>query len=497
MPRPSFLCPHPTIAVVLAAAWLAGCASTGGLQPQNTAVEIGSLQAQRSLAGIALDSGAWPQQDWWRTLGDPQLDALVDEALSANPDLALASARVRAALASANAADAERKPTLNAGASISGARIPPLLPPIASGHFGVIRYGYLSFKWNLDPWGGERDAWQAALGNARAAEVDARATHLKLSASVAQAYFNLGGAHAQRELTLAELKRAENFLALTQQRVTAGIESKFKLSRISGETAADRAQLSASEHDLRIAGIVLATLLGRGPDKALDIKPPPQVRSAKLVLPSDLPAELLGRRPDVVAARWRVEAAGKDIRAASAQFLPNINIGALAGLIAPSSGNLLSLASRFYQLAPAISLPIFEGGKLRANLAGKEAVFDAAVAQYDKTVIGAINQVAAQSDSVRALDTQLVDARQARDSAATAYRYATQRYRGGVGNFLEALSVRQQLIAAERELAAIETQRGVAWVELVEALGGGFKPAGDEPALVAAHDRARIDKGHP
>src|SRR5579875_1011234 len=150
-----------TLFVLLSAALLGGCASTGGLHPTATPVQPGSLHAQRTLAGVTQDASAWPQVDWWKSIGDTQLDALVNEALADNPDMTLVDARVAAALAAAGAADAARKPTLNGGASAAGARVPPLLPPLASGHFGVIRYGFLSFKWDLDLWGGKRAAWEA------------------------------------------------------------------------------------------------------------------------------------------------------------------------------------------------------------------------------------------------------------------------------------------------------------------------------------------------
>src|SRR6185437_3776870 len=150
-----------------------------------------------------------------------------------------------------------------------------------------------------------------------------------------------------------------------------------------------------------------------------------------LALPSDLPADLLGRRPDVVAARWRVEAAGEDIKSAKAKFLPNLSISSLAGLIAPSTLDLFSLTNRFYTIQPALSLPIFEGGALRANLAGKDAARDIAVAQYNQTLVHAINQVAAQVDDLRSLDAQVADAETARISAGDACRLAMQRYRAG------------------------------------------------------------------
>jgi len=484
------------LAVFLIAGALGGCASTGGLHPEATPTAPQDLHAEQSLAGVKLDAAAWPDKNWWKAIGDPELDKLVDEAIAGNPGMALADARARAALAAANAADASRKPTLNGGASIAGARVPPIMPPIANGHFGVIRYGYLSFSWNLDLWGGKRATWEAAVGNARAAEVDSRAARLKLSADVVQAYFSLAGAYAQRDLARDELQRAQDFLKLTRKRVASGVDSRFQLARIQGETATARAQLEAADNAVHTGGLVLAALLGAGPDRALSIPRPELPAIPALALPSDLPAELLGRRPDVVAARWRVEASTQDIKAAKAKFLPNIGISSLVGLIAPSSMNLLSLRNRFYTVSPALSLPIFEGGALRANLAGKDAAHDIAVAQYNQTLVHAIDQVAAQVDDLRSLGVQVADAKTARSSAADAYKLAMQRYRAGVGNYLEALSVRQELIAAEQQLAKLRTRRSDAWATLNEALGGGFQPAGDIPSLTATADTRSEHKAH-
>jgi NodT family efflux transporter outer membrane factor (OMF) lipoprotein len=471
---------------LLAAALLSGCASTGGLHPVAAPIAASSLHSQRSLAGVPLSVAAWPKPGWWKSIGDAQLDKLVAEALANSPDLALVDARVRVALAAAGAANAERKPKLDAGASVSGARLPPLLPPIADGHFGTIRYGYLSFKWNLDLWGGKRAAWQAAVGNARADEVDAQSARLKLSADVVQAYFNLAGAYVRRHLAREELDRAAAFQNLTGQLVTHDIGNQLSLDQITGETAADRAKLKAADNAVKTSGFVLAALLGKGPDRALSIQRPELPALAALTLPTDIPANLLGRRPDVIAARWRVEAAGRDIKAAKAKFLPNITISALAGLIAPSSMNLFALPNRFYNVAPAISVPIFEGGALRANLAGKDAARDIAVARYNQTLVHAINQVATRVDDLRALNAQMSDAEAARDSAVHASRLSRQRFRAGVGNFLESLTTREQLLNAEHQLATLKLERSNGWAELNEALGGGFKPARGAPSLASA-----------
>jgi NodT family efflux transporter outer membrane factor (OMF) lipoprotein len=476
-----------TFAALFSVAMLAGCASMHGLKPEGRALDSASVHSERSLDGVQVDPAAWPKTDWWKAYNDPQLDALVDEALAGNPDLAIADARAREAIAQAGGVDAARKPSLSATASIAGAKIPTtLLPAPLGGSFGIAKYGILDFKWDFDLWGGKRAAWEAALGNARAAEVESQAARLMLSAEVVGAYAALGDAYTQRDLAQSDLERAQTFGKLTTQRVKAGIDSKFQQTQADAAVAQAQAQLAAADNEVRSSGIQLAVLLGRGPDRALDIARPKPLPASAIALPSTLPADLIGRRPDVVAARWAVEASARDIKSARAAFLPDVNIMALAGLIAGPGKTLFQASALMYSVAPAVSLPIFEGGKLRANLSAKDAAYDLAVAQYNKTVIGAVNQVAQGVDVLQALDAQIAQYRQAQASASQAYDLAMQRYRGGVGNYLEALTVRENLIGAERKLAALQTQRAGAMVQLIEALGGGFEPSSDTPSVSAA-----------
>lgn len=484
--RLNMLVPALTLTVALA-----GCASSGGLHPEGTALQASSLQAQRSLSGAPLTPAAWPAADWWTALGDPQLDALIAEALKGNPDLAIADARARQAEAQVAGADAARKPSLSANASVSGARLPSgVLGNELGGHFAVIKYGYLDFKWGLDPWGGTRATWEAALGAARAADIDARTARLQLSANVARAYAQLGYACVQQDIAQAELERSRDARKLTAQRVQAGIDSKLQIKQSDAEVAHAEQQVAAVARDVDAARTALAVLLGQGPDRGLDIARPQPLTPAMLALPSDLPAELLGRRPDIVASRWRVEAAAQDIKAAKTRFLPNISLGALAGLAAGGGGSLLEASALFYQVAPAISLPIFDGGRLRANLQGKDAQYDLAVAQYNKTLVGALNQIADRLHGLQSLQLQAAAQGRALDAARQAWDLAQQRYQAGIGSYLDALSVRQQLLQAEQAAAALHAQQVDLSVQMIEALGGGYQPRADraDTAAVPTHE---------
>ena len=460
---------------------LAGCASSGGLHPDGTPIDPASLKAERSLAGLQISPAGWPASDWWSGLGDPQLDALIAEALQDNPGLGVADARTRAAQAAAGAADAARAPSVDAGASVSGARIPTTILPADSdgGHFAVAKYADLSFKWGLDLWGGKRAAWQAAVGGARAAEVDAHAARVELSGNVARAYVQLGYAFTQQDLADAELKRASSARELTRQRVAAGIDNQIQLKQGDAEVASAEQQVALAARAVDAARSSLAVLLGKGPDRGLQIGRPRLLPPAALAVPAGLPLDLVGHRADLVAARWRVEAAGKDIKAAKTAFLPSISIGAMAGVISMGGGNPFTLPARFYQVGPSLSLPVFDGGRLRANLAGKDAQYDLAVAQYNQTLVGALNQVADELSALQSLQTQIAAQRRAQDAAQQAWDLAEQRYKAGVGSYLEALSVRQQLLAAERGTAALEAQQVDLSVQLIQALGGGYLPQAD------------------
>lgn len=457
---------------------LAGCASSAGLHPHHAMIAPTALASGHSLADLRIAPAGWPADDWWKSLGDPQLDTLVSEALHNNPGLGVANARAREAQSVAGLADAARKPEINAGASISGARLPTTLLPSAAGggHFAWAKYGYGRFSWSPDLWGGKRAAWEAALGEARAAEIEARAARIELSGNVARAYAQLGYAFTQQDLAKAELQRARNARALTRQRVTAGIDNQIQLQQGNAEVATAAQQLAVATRAIDAARSALSVLLGKGPDRGHEISRPTVLKPDKLAVPANLPMGLIGHRADLVAARWRVEAASRQIKAAKTEFMPNLSIGALAGLITMGGRNLFELPARFYQLGPSLSLPIFGGGRLRANLAGKDAAYDLAVAQYNRILIGALNQVADELSAAQSLQQQLHAQRQAQHAARLAWKLARQRYKAGIGSYLQVLVVRQQLLAAERGVAALQARQVDLSVQLIEALGGGFRP---------------------
>jgi len=465
-----------SLTLLLSAMILASCANYSGLDTEGQRLDAANLKTAQSLDGVSLSPAAWPKSDWWTSLGDPQLDGLIREALHDSPDMQIAAARAHQASAAAYAADAERYPTLDASAGISRSRLARDQDPLGQGGaYSTVRNVSAGFNYNFDLWGGQRDAWEAALGEARAAEVDRQAAQLTLAADVARAYSDLGQAHIVYDLANEDLKRTRQMLDLSQRRLSSGIDSQYQFQQTQSLEASSQASLIDAEKRLHSAKVALAVLLGKGPDRGNEIARPKVLQASAVAVPSVLPAELLGRRPDLVAARWRVEAASKDIDAAKTRFYPNLNLSASAGAESLLGDAMFGSASRFFNIAPTVSLPIFDGGRLRANLDARDADYDLAVAQYNKSLVKALGDVGDAINQLRDIGRQIGAQQHATDIAQDSYNTAVQRYGSGIGNYLDVLSIEQQLLQAQRQLATLNAEQIDLSIQLMQALGGGFQ----------------------
>jgi NodT family efflux transporter outer membrane factor (OMF) lipoprotein len=464
---------------------LASCASMKGIGPQSATRDASTLAASQALAGTGVTPAAWPASDWWKSFSDPQLDALMDEALRDSPTLAIAAARTRKALAAADTSKAALSPQVNGSASSVRARLSGngVAPPPLGGSTVTLNNLQATLTWEVDFWGRNRSAYEAALGAARAAEIDAYATRLALSTSIAHAYVELQRAYLQLDVKQATLEEREQIYGLTRDRNAAGLDSRLEVKQAEAALPATREEIAQIEEHIALTRNQLAALLGAGPDRGLSIARPTATTTSAVALPSTVPAELLGRRPDIVAQRWRIEAASKDIASAKAEFYPNVNLLAFVGLQAIGGGSLLTAASRTFGVGPAVSLPIFDAGRLRANLAGKDADYDIAVEQYNQTLADAMRDVVDQLASFRSVAEQRTQQRAAYTTAREAYDLAVLRYREGLGNYLQVLSAEQPMLTQESLDADLRARELALTINLVRALGGGFEPA---PALAAA-----------
>jgi NodT family efflux transporter outer membrane factor (OMF) lipoprotein len=339
-------------------------------------------------------------------------------------------------------------------------------------------------SWELDFFGRNREALAAALGSERAAEAEAQAARVMLAANVARAYVQLARLEDDRDVAERSLKQRTELLTLIRQRVQAGIDTQVELKQGEGALPELRQQIEALDEQIALTRHALAALTAQPPNALDHLAPHLQAVSA-VPLPADVPADLLGRRADVAAARARVEAATHGLSAARAQFYPSVNLAAFAGFNAFGLDKLLDWGNRTYGVTPAISLPIFDAGRLRANYSGRAADLDAAIESYNGAVLDAVHDVADQIASLQSIERQQREQALAQQSAEQAYDLAVQRYRAGLGNYLTVLSAETNVLTQRRAGADLKARALDSQVALARALGGGYV-APDAQALAQA-----------
>lgn len=472
--------PHGLLqmAVVLVATLiLTGCVP-GDLKTSSVTVNPTSLEANKALEGLSVSKANWPQEKWWHAYGDTQLNQLIDEALVSSPTLRGAPSRVRQADAIQGMAQAQQLPQLDANIASTRQRYSEngTTPAVMAGTWQTVNQDTLNVSYELDFWGKNRAAVEAAVGRTKAMEVDHYATQLMLSSAIVQTYIGLQESYQQLGIEQQMLNHQEKVLALTQQRFSAELDSQIDIKQSQAAIPATRARIAALNESLELSRNKLAALLGKGPDRGRSIAAPKLKNFDTVTIPSVLPAELLGHRPDVVAQRWRVEAASHDIEGAKASFYPNINLSAYAGYQSLGFDQFASAGSRIFGIGPAISLPIFEGGRLRANLAAQNATYDIAVENYNQTLVDALHDISDQLTSIRWLRERIEQQQQAVQTADDAASLVDQRYAAGLATYIQVLTTENDALAQRRQLALLQSRGLALEANLSRALGGGYVP---------------------
>ncbi len=419
--------------------------------------------------------GQWPEREWWKSYGDAQLTALISEGLAANPDMDAAFARINAAEARALSAHAPLVPSVDANVGVQRSLLSAngLFPPPIGGSTIWQNKASLDLRWEIDFWGKTRSAQTGALREVDAARIDKQGAELSLSTAIARRYVEWQRLEDHLKIDRALIKQREGLLSLTQKRVVAGLDSNVQLRAAEAAVPDSRANIAALETQAAIARIELAALLGAGPDRGFDLMQPSLQAPPFSGIPTLLPADLLARRPDVVAHRLRVEAAASRADSAQADFYPNINLAAAIGLDA-TSFNWVDAGSEFYNVGPALNLPLYGGGRRRATLNLRTAEYDEAAANYRQSLVGATRDVAAALTDLRSVDAEERDAAAAVASQRQSYVLARRRYDGGLGTYTDVLVAEATLLNQSRRLADLTARRLDASIRLVAALGGGI-----------------------
>lgn len=475
---------------------LAACASLPAAKPAAQIKPASAYASARSFDTRAdPDSSAqWPADGWWSAYNDPQLSALIDEALSGSPTLAQARARLAKAEANLGQARAGLLPTLSGQASIVENKqsynygIPALFVPHG---YNPYENTTLNFNYEFDFWGKNRAAVAASVSEAKAAEADAAEARLTLSTAVAAAYADLARLYAERDVAIRSVQSRQETFDLVSRRVADGVDTRAESKQAEAGPPAARADLAFIDEQITETRDQIAALLGAGPDRGLALSRPAAPALKAFGLPPRLGADLVGRRPDVAAARWRAEAASKRIGVAKAAFYPDINLAADIGFQALGLPNLFHSGSDIGQVGPALTLPIFEGGRLRANLHGARADYEEAVASYDDAVVQALHDVADAAAGERALSTRLKESRDALAAYEESYSVARLRYEGGLANYQTVLLAEDSVLQARRTVVDLEARAFTLDIQLIKALGGGYTSAAP-----LARSTAPQDSGH-
>jgi NodT family efflux transporter outer membrane factor (OMF) lipoprotein len=416
------------------------------------------------------------RSNWWEIFGDPQLNALEEEVTVSNQDLKVAEARFRQARATIRFNRSAQFPTISTSPSITNERLsanqpyfPQSLANNGTGSFTLP----VDLSYEVDLWGRIRRTVSASKEEAQASAADLQTANLSLHAELAVDYFELRSAEVQKQLLDDTVKAYTDALQLTQNRFEGGASPKSDVAQ--AQTQLDGARVQ--DTDITVARAqyehAIAILIGKPPAE-FSITPAPQTALNLPAIPVGVPASLLERRPDIAAGERRVAEANDQIGIARAAFFPSLVLGASGGFAGTSITNWFNWPSRMWAVGPQMSQTIFDAGRRRAVSEGAIANYDGTVASYRQTTLTAFQEVEDNLAALRILENEAQQQREATTSAQESLQLFTNRYVGGVDNYLQVITAQTVLLTNQRNDIDIERRRMDASVLLVKAIGGGW-----------------------
>lgn len=448
-----------------------------------------ALRNEAPLAGVGVaPGGAWPETEWWKRYRDGQLDALEQKALAKAPTLDEARQRFGTALRSIDIARAAGGASVQANAQVQRLRMSEngLIPSQFLG-FTWYNQGDLSlqFQYDFDFWGKTRAAVAAAVDEARAAEAERSAAALMLTTAVADTYYGWQADQARLVLAREAVAALERSRALSAKRAARGIDAPDLVHQADARLAGARELEAAYAGSAPIRLAALAALLGIAPAElpTLEARPLPTVDA---VLPNDVGLDLLARRPDIAASRWRVEAALRRVDQARAEFYPDISLGAMVGLSSIDLDKLANASSRTFGVGPALHLPLFALSRLNAQYGASQAQLKAAAAAYDAGVVDAARDVATQALNLKQIDARRRERAQQIEATQNLRRTATARAARGLADDRSLLAAQAEVLQQRDAAATLSADAISAEIALTKALGGGYRMS--DATKISAND---------
>jgi multidrug efflux system outer membrane protein len=431
----------------------------------------------------AVPADAVARGAWWKIYGDPALNVLEDHALAANQDLRAAVARLDEARATAGLARSAYFPSVSLDPSVSRERTSATTDNIYPQAETTTYRGALDASWEIDLFGRIRRQNESARADAAASAANVASVQLALTADVAANYFSLRGLTLEMDLVAKGVELRRQTLKLITSRRSLGAATDFDVARAETELASTEAEAAALKNHHSVVKNALAVLVGEPAasfqlsDSALQVTEPPAV-------PAGLPSQLLERRPDIAAAERTLAAANARIGVAKAAFFPAISLTGGAGWASGDIDRLFNADSRIWSIGPSLYLPIFQGGRNRANLARSRASYDEAVAVFRQRVLVAFREVQDALTATRLLAEESAAQDRALAAARRSGELAQKRYDSGFVNLLEVIDAQRTVLITERASAQLAAQRLNTSVALIKSVGGAWTPSPSTVAMV-------------
>jgi NodT family efflux transporter outer membrane factor (OMF) lipoprotein len=421
---------------------------------------------------------------WWITFHDAQLTTLITQAIAANLDVRLATARVREARAMRGVVAPDSQPQINATGAYTHTRRSSnasTLPTVAGNALDVARDSDLfqlgfDARWELDVFGAVRRSVEAAEADIAVTMAEQQAVLVTLCGDVARSYLDLRGAQAQLAITHDNLTAQQDTLALSRVRWEAGLSSALDVARAEAQVATTAAQVPGLEQQMRQAIHHLSVLLGQAPGTlSADLLARAPVPPPPSVLTVGLPVDLLQRRPDMRRAERALAAATARVGVATADLYPRFSLSAMLGLQSLHLSDLPSLGSQFASVGPGVRWPLFDAGRIRANIQVHDARQEQALVRYEQAVLAALEDVENALLAYGKEQTRQHALATAVDAQRRAVALANELYTKGLADFLTVLDAQRSLLAAESQWVQSTTALSSHVVALYKALGGGWE----------------------
>lgn len=476
---------------------ISGCTSTtyvSSIDPPVQALE--KAVEERSEDALFVKNTLIPQE-WWLLFGDVQLNAFIQKALENNPILQKAKMQILAAAYNAASVESVLYPYLSWGANVSRQKLsetgvipfnsgpsssgaPSTDVPVTAGresrmseYFSVYETE-INLKYSFDFWGKNRNIFRAALGAVQANVAEEAFARLQLAFLVADVYYKLQMNYKREELAKSLLDNRQRYFELVQRRVRANIDNDLSLQNAESNLFDTQESLLLIQGDIEVNRYQLMAHMAGNFDEEIGPLAIAQKPLPRVPLPENLPLHLISRRPDITAQLWLIESAGRQIDVAKAGFYPDFNLSALFGFQAIRFTELFKWPSSYFNIAPAVSLPIFDGGRLIANLRASEINYDLAILTYNDLVLNAAKEVLESLAILRNTWERLKAFERKFDSQSELHRLTSLRVSHSLNTSLDALSSQANRLIAQDQTVVAQGKTIHAILELIRALGGGY-----------------------